>query len=284
MTIGEMRQAKQEKGYSMAQLSALSGVPLGTLQKIFNGETEHPRYKTRQAIERALGGIEAGEDRRITVAGGQSPASYQYEPRQPGILREPALAYGIRQVKEQGEYTVEDYYAWPKEQRIELIDGVIYEMEAPGFVHQRIAAVLLYKISAYIREKGGSCIPLASPLNVRLDCDDKTMVQPDLVILCDKDKMKRWGVMGAPDFVLEVISESTRKKDYTKKLQKYADAGVKEYWIVDPEKRMLITYNFINWDIPGIQPLEGTADVALYGGELKIDLDEIAGLIEELPE
>ncbi len=283
MTLEEMRSAKQEKGYSMAQLSACSGVPLGTLQKIFNGKTEHPRYKTRQAIERVLGGMEA-EDRGSGADGAPGPAAFCCEQPQPDILREPAPSYGARQARQQGEYTIEDYYAWPEDQRIELIDGMIYEMEAPGFVHQRIAAVLLYKISAYIREKGGSCIPLTAPLDVRLDCDNKTMVQPDLVILCDKDRIKRWGVMGAPDFVLEVISKSTRKRDYTKKLQKYADAGVKEYWIVDPEKRILVTYNFINWDIPSIQPLEGTAGVALYGGELKIDLDEIAGLIEDFPE
>lgn len=283
MTLEEMRSAKQEKGYSMAQLSACSGVPLGTLQKIFNGKTEHPRYKTRQAIERVLGGMEA-EDRGRGADGAPGPAAFCCEQPQLDILREPAPAYGARQARQQGEYTIEDYYAWPEDQRIELIDGMIYEMEAPGFVHQRIAAVLLYKISAYIREKGGSCIPLTAPLDVRLDCDNKTMVQPDLVILCDKDRIKRWGVMGAPDFVLEVISKSTRKRDYTKKLQKYADAGVKEYWIVDPEKRILVTYNFINWDIPSIQPLEGTAGVALYGGELKIDLDEIAGLIEDFPE
>ena len=283
MTLEEMRSAKQEKGYSMAQLSACSGVPLGTLQKIFNGKTEHPRYKTRQAIERVLGGMEA-EDRGRGADGAPGPAAFCCEQPQPDILREPAPSYGARQARQQGEYTIEDYYAWPEDQRIELIDGMIYEMEAPGFVHQRIAAVLLYKISAYIREYGGSCIPLTAPLDVRLDCDNKTMVQPDLVILCDKDRIKRWGVMGAPDFVLEVISKSTRKRDYTKKLQKYADAGVKEYWIVDPEKRILVTYNFINWDIPSIQPLEGTAGVALYGGELKIDLDEIAGLIEDFPE
>lgn len=284
MTIEEMRQAKQERGYSMAQLSDLSGVPLGTLQKIFNGKTEHPRYKTRQAIEKVLCSMEAGKGNGSAAQIQSGPAAYQYEPPQPDILREPAIVYGAKQARKQGEYTIEDYYAWPEDQRIELIDGVIYEMEAPGFVHQRIAAVMLYKISAYIREKDGRCIPLTSPLDVRLDCDEKTMVQPDLVILCDKDKIKRWGVMGAPDFVLEVISKSTRKKDYTKKLQKYADAGVKEYWIVDPEKRILITYNFINWDIPSIQPLEGMAGVALYGGELTIDLDEIAGLIEELPD
>ena len=294
MTIEEMRRAKQEKGYTMAQLSAYSGVPLGTLQKIFNGETEHPRYKTRQAIEKVLGGTgpEAGDGMKkgdgARKGDGHDPQSFHYlrDKEEPPVdfVRDAAISYGGKRRRRQGEYTVDDYYALPYDVRAELIDGVIYDMAAPDFVHQRIAAALLFQISAYIREKGGDCIPLSAPLDVRLDCDERTMVQPDLVILCDADKIKRWGIMGAPDFVLEVISKSTRKKDYTKKLQKYADAGVREYWIVDPEKRLLITYHFVNWDIPGIHPLEGTAGLALYNGELQIDLDEIAGLIRHWPE
>ena len=110
------------------------------------------------------------------------------------------------------------------------------------------------------------------------------MVQPDLIILCDRDKIKRWGIMGAPDFILEILSPSTRRKDCVKKLQKYSDAGVKEYWIVDPGKRLLLTYDFTRDYLPRIYPLTGTAGLSLYGGELQIDLDEIAGLIQDWPD
>ncbi len=288
MTIEEMRRVKQEKGYTMAQLSACSGVPLGTLQKIFNGETKHPRYKTRQAIEKVLGGTEASTGEGLKRWDDHDSQQFHYlkdrDEVPADVVREAAFSYGGRRRRKQGEYTLDDYYALPHDVRAELIDGVIYDMAAPDFVHQRIAAALLFQIGAFIREKGGECIPLSAPLDVRLDCDDKTMVQPDLVILCDPGKIKRWGIMGAPDFVLEVISKSTRKKDYTKKLQKYADAGVREYWIVDPEKRLLVTYDFVNWDIPCIHPLEGKAGLALYDGKLQIDLDEVAGLIREWPE
>lgn len=293
MTLEEMRRAKERNGYSMAQLSERSGVPLGTLQKIFSGETRHPRYKTLRAIEQAFADARKedgwGRDPIGGAAGDMGETEmYFYDwfghKTEPDLIREAAVSYGTQRRKRQGEYTVDDYYTLPQDVRVELIDGVIYDMAAPGFVHQRIAAALLFQINAYIREKGGNCIPLAAPLNVRLDCDDRTMVQPDLIILCDQGKIKRWGVMGAPDFILEVVSRSTRKRDYTKKLQKYTDAGVKEYWIVDPEKKMLITYDFINWDIPRIQPLEGKAGLALYGGDLQVDLDEVAVLIQEWPE
>lgn len=203
---------------------------------------------------------------------------------------ERAAAYNGKPLKRQGEYTIEDYYAWPKEERIELIDGVIYVMEAPGFVHQRLIGEIFSQLNSYIEKKGDDCIPLLSPVDVRLDCDDKTMVQPDLIILCDRDKIKRWGIMGAPDFLLEVLSHecsssfSTRRKDCIKKLQKYSDAGVREYWIIDPKKRVLLTYDFTQDDLPSLYPLTGTAGLALYGGELQIDLDEIAALIQDWPE
>lgn len=265
MTLDEMKRLKQEKGYTMAQLSERSKVPLGTLQKIFTGETAHPRFSTRQAIEKVL-----CEDF------GEPPLAT--------CVREDTAAYDAKPEKQQGEYTVEDYYAWPDEQRIELIDGVIYIMEAPSFVHQRIAGEVFIQLDAFVKKKGGNCIPLISPLNVRLDCDDKTMVQPDLVILCDTDKIKRWGIMGAPDFILEILSPSTRRKDSIKKLQKYSDAGVKEYWILDPHKKLLLTYDFTEDCLPRIYPLADTAGLALYGGELQIDLDEIAKLIQDWPE
>lgn len=257
MTLEEMKRIKEEKGFSLAQLSEKSGVPLGTLQKIFTGETARPRYSTRQALEKAL----------------LEQPVHRDDPR----VAERIPSYGKRPVKRQGEYTLEDYYALPEERRVELIDGVIYDMASPTFTHQRISASVLHQIMKYLDEKNGKCIALAAPVDVRLDRDDKTMVQPDVMILCDHDKICNWGIDGAPDFVLEIISQASRRKDYITKLQKYADAGVREYWILDPEKKNLITYDFAEEGIPHIYPLRGNAEMALYGGELKIDLDELAG-------
>lgn len=285
MTLEEMKRLKMEKGYTMAQLSEYSRVPLGTLQKIFTGETAHPRYAARQAIEKVLRGEQPeknGQPQEETHVSASYEFDHGRQENRPDCVCEGA--YEAKHWKRQGEYTVEDYYAWPKEQRVELIDGAIYAMAAPGFVHQRIAGEILYAIKAFLRQKGGDCIPLLSPIDVRLDCDDKTMVQPDLIILCDRDKIKRWGIMGAPDFILEILSPATRRKDCTKKVQKYSDAGVKEYWIIDPEKKLLLTYDFIHDNMPCFHPLTGTAGLALYDGDLQIDLDEIAGLIQDWPE
>lgn len=201
-----------------------------------------------------------------------------------GCVEEPIVAYDVTVKKRQGEYTIQDYYNLPEDVRAELIDGVIYYMSAPTSVHQIIASKLFVKINNYIEGKGGKCLPLMSPLDVRLDCDDKTMVQPDLIILCDKDKIRCWGIMGAPDFILEILSASTRKKDCTKKVQKYADAGVKEYWILDPKYKQLWVYDFTSDDYPVKYTMDQKVGVALYNGDLQIDLSAVAELIQDYPD
>ena len=119
-----------------------------------------------------------------------------------------------------------------------------------------------------------------------MDCDDRTMVQPDIVIVCDKSKIKRWGIMGAPDFVVEVLSPSTGRKDRHKKLAKYLNAGVREYWLIDPDKKVLFAYNFEDEEMitPMIRGLSGKMPVGIYEGRLEIDLDLVAEMIEEYPD
>ena len=280
MTLDEMRIMKQECGISLAQLSVYSSVPLGTLQKIFTGETKNPRYTTRQAIEKALINC-----RRELFPVESKSVTYSFNSRSQRV--EESFQYNdsksVPVAKKQGEYTLEDYYALPDDRRVELIDGVIYDMSAPAFVHQHILGNMYIAINDHIRSKGGECLPMLAPVDVCLDCDDKTMVQPDILILCDKSKIYKWGIMGAPDFCLEIVSESTRRKDYIKKLQKYIDAGVKEYWIIDPMRKMLITYCWKDEYIPHLYPLEGKVGLALYDGELRIDLGQVAALIQDYP-
>lgn len=268
MTLEEMRKIKEERGYSLAQLSEYSGVPLGTLQKIFSGETSHPRYATRQALENVL---LYGEQLR----GGRDVSPH---PVNTNMVKENSSYYTNRE-KTQGEYTIEDYYTQPDNRRIELIDGVIYDMSAPSFIHQQISGSIFFSIKEFIDAGKGDGIPMFAPVDVRLDKDDKTMVQPDLLILCDKNKICKWGIDGAPDFCMEITSASTSRKDYIKKLQKYTDAGVKEYWIVDPLGKRLITYAWNDDYTPHIYTLAGEVGLALYEEELKINLDNILRII-----
>ena len=192
--------------------------------------------------------------------------------------------YAIPMTKRPGEYTIEDYYALPDDVRAELIDGVFYVMESPGFVHQDLLAELMGEMLPFFAGKDGPCRLMMAPLDVRLDCDDKTMVEPDMIILCDQSKIRKWGIMGAPDFCLEIISPSTARKDYIKKLQKYVDAGVKEYWILDPIKKRMVTYCWKDEFAPHIYPLEGKLPMELYDGVLQIHLEKLAILIKDYSE
>lgn len=254
MTIEEMKRRKQERGYTYAQIAELSGVPLGTVQKIFSGETANPRYDTLQALERLF-----------------TDVSMVHE----------GSAYRVDTRHYQGSYTVEDYRALPKEQRVELIDGFFYDMASPTFLHQRISGEIHRQIANFIMDRGGDCQPLIAPIDIQLDCDDRTMVQPDVAVLCGRDKVKRWGVYGAPDFVLEVISPSTRRKDCTKKLMKYMNAGVREYWILDPYQQKLIVYFFESEVCPVIYGLDKPVPVGIYHGELMISFSHIAEWIAD---
>ncbi len=134
----------------------------------------------------------------------------------------------------------------------------------------------------YIRGKKKPCKVFESPVDVQLDCDNRTMLQPDVMVICDRKKVELKKIYGAPDFILEVLSNSTRKKDMTLKLMKYMEAGVREYWIIDPKRKILMVHNFMDEDyIPAIYPLDQKVPVAISQGELVIDLTPVKESIEE---
>ena len=141
-------------------------------------------------------------------------------------------------------YTTEDIYALPEGKRAELINGVIYDMAPPTFRHQKILSFLNIEIGNYIKKKKGSCEVVPSPFAVFLNNDNKTYVEPDISVICDKEKIDSYGCNGAPDWIIEIVSPSTKKRDYGVKLFQYCNAGVREYWIVDPMKNNIMVYNF----------------------------------------
>lgn len=141
-------------------------------------------------------------------------------------------------------YTTEDIYNLPEGTRAELIDGQIYYIAPPGRRHQEIAGELYTSIHNYIRSKTGSCRPYIAPFAVFLNKDDTNYVEPDISVICDRSKLTDKGCAGAPDWIIEIVSPGSRRMDYMTKLFKYRSAGVREYWIVDPEKNRISVYNF----------------------------------------
>lgn len=141
-------------------------------------------------------------------------------------------------------YTIEDIYALPEGQRAELIDGRIYNMAPPNTIHQKISWKLHQTIGNYISSRHGNCDVYAAPFAVFLNKDDRNYVEPDISIICDKSKMNDKGCVGAPDWIIEIVSPSTQHMDYGIKLFKYRTAGVREYWIVNPIKHTINVYDF----------------------------------------
>ncbi len=259
MTLDEMQKKRREYGYSYKMLSELSGVPESTIQKIFRGQTESPRYETIQRLQSVL------QD--------QSPA-YSAAPVNSDLSTENELSSAEVSYPAQGSYTVEDYEAI-EDRRVELINGVIYDMASPATVHQMISMEIIFQIQSFIRSRHGDCLPFTAPIDVQLNRDNKTILQPDIIILCKRDLLTEKRVFGAPDFVLEIISPSTGKKDYFIKLNQYISAGVREYWIVDPYQKKIVVYNFESESGPEIYPINAPVPVNIFNGELVIDISEL---------
>ena len=261
MTLSEMREKKRERGFSYEQIAEWSGVPLSTVQKVLTGATKSPRYDTLLAIETVL------EDYSSDRVG------------------EIAYAYGEHIVKRQGEYTIEDYYNWPEDERIELIDGFIYHLTMPSLRHQKIVGEIDFVFKSFVKKNKGKCEIFGAGVDVCLDSDNKTMIVPDITVVCHRDKFTEKYVDGAPDLVVEVLSKSTKKKDMTIKLEKYATAGVREYWIVNPEKETVLVYKFSGEDETDAEiffyTFANQVPVGIWNDECVVDFAEIKADINE---
>ncbi len=150
-----------------------------------------------------------------------------------------------------GNYTYADYYKWKIEERLELIKGWIYKMSAPTAKHQFVSMQLSVAFANFLRNK--PCRVFAAPFDVRLtknkstkDEDVETVVQPDIVVICDLTKIDSRGCIGSPDLVVEILSPSNNKVEIKKKFDLYEENLIKEYWIVHPEEKTVIVYSLQN--------------------------------------
>ncbi len=173
-------------------------------------------------------------------------------------------------------YTEEDYYNLPENVRAELIDGQIYYMAAPSRVHQEILNYMNTEINIYLRSKKGPCKVYPAPFAVKLFSEnDKNVVEPDISVICDPNKLTDRGCTGAPDWIVEIISPTTASHDHIRKLNLYADAGVKEYWIVDPLSKKIFVYHLEQEDFKADSyTFQDKIKVNIYD-DLWIDLTEL---------
>ena len=181
-------------------------------------------------------------------------------------------------------YIVEDIYLLPDGQRAELIDGQIYNMAPPSPLHQKLVALFTTALQNYIKSKGGSCEVYPAPFAVFLNQDDRNYVEPDISVICDPSKMNDRGCNGTPDFIIEIVSPSSQRMDYLTKLFKYRTAGVREYWIIDPDQCQVLVYDFSAAIYPVIYGFDAKIPVAIWDGDCVIDFQEVYDYIHFLYE
>lgn len=174
--------------------------------------------------------------------------------------------------------TLEQYEALPEDIRAEVFDGQIYYMASPSQIHQELLTELLVSIRNYLRKKGGKCQIFPAPFDVKLSSRPLTIVQPDIMVVCDKGKLDGKRCNGAPDFIIEIVSPGNPADDYIRKLYYYKNAGVREYWIVDPHRKA-VTVNYFEGNLLNIPySFDATIKVNIYD-DLYIHFPEITGLL-----
>ncbi len=199
--------------------------------------------------------------------------SQQDQEENPSIVHEPDM---------NGTYTAKDYLQWQFEGMVELIKGKIFKMSpAPTSWHQEISTFFTVEIGNRVRRT--NCKLFVAPFDVYLTNTPKdykttsNIVQPDLCVICDISKIKEFGCVGAPDFVIEILSTSTRKKDLTHKKDLYEEFGVQEYWIVSPQEELIIV-NLLNengkYETKQVLTVGSTVSPQLFP-DLNIELEDV---------
>ena len=146
-------------------------------------------------------------------------------------------------------YTYKDYLTFPNDERIEIVEGELYNMSPePARIHQKLISNISYELQHYIKSNNGECEVYVAPFDVILKTDDeeainsKSVVQPDISVICDKNKLTDSGCTGSPDMIIEIVSPSNSSHDYITKLNLYQKYKVKEYWIIDPRVKKIYVY------------------------------------------
>ena len=288
-TIEELKQLKARYGLTYEDIRQNCTLSISTIQKAFGGINKHPRHSTLEELSSAM-------DRLVPD---HANVSYDFLSTDAAYVREQSSFYSRgssaldnssgrsfnQEIFTQSGYTYDDYMKLdlPDGMRVELIDGVIYEMSAPTLTHQTISFYFARTFDDFIRKNKGKCKVYISPVDVRLEfaTTDMTVVQPDVLVICDRSKDEdKKTVKGAPDYILEVLSPSSRKIDTNLKLRKYRETGVREYWIVDYDSGVVIKNVFTDGEWTKIYTTSDVVPVEIYDGKLEIDFNDLRKYVE----
>ena len=281
MTVKEMENTRQLFCIRYQTIADHTGVPVSTVQKVLSGKTRSPRPETMGALRRFFSVFEDGtvSDSHPLWTGVPDLAASE-------VRESPVVYTGTEKLEYEPviydewphekltdfRYTIADYYMLPEDVRAELIDGEFIRMDAPMRIHQKLLTILVVSFYNFVQENHGSCEVYPAAFDVQLDQNEYTMVQPDVVVFCDQEKLTDYGAKGAPDLCVEILSGSSRKKDMVLKLAKYLHAGVREYWIVDPDRRRVQVYLKDSEALCEFYTFDDPIPVGIWEGRLSIRL------------
>lgn len=258
MDIFELKEKKKAAGLTNQDIADLSGIPFSTINKIFSGATKNPRYSTLLAIE------------EVISTKSKIPFTYNEYSYQPMMVQDSASPYMCRA----RSYNIEDIEKLEEGVRAELIKNKLYLMSSPSRIHQFILTEMLFQIKTHINNNHGKCHVYPAPFDVKLFDNDMAVVQPDITVICDTDKLTDRGCSGAPDWIIEIVSESNFKHDYVTKMVYYQMAGVREYWIVDPKEQKVYVHYFENTQKSNIYSFDEVITCNILSGlEINISIN-----------
>ncbi len=296
MDAKELKKRKKALHLTTAQLAYMAELPIGTVSKIMTGETRNPSHITIEKLDKVLAHeemlarlqayvTEFLEYIREHYEEGVDQISFEKEYRKKHNLDNAPLPYALPisttanalepALLTDNRVTEKILAELGENRQVELIDGHLVINEMPDMAHQVIVQNLGERIRDFIKAENGKCKMFNVGVNVRLDEDDYTIVIPDIAVLCDQSRLDEKGIVGPPDWVIEVVSPSTRSIDYNRKMHKYMSAGVREYWIIDSEKGKVATFIEGEPMMVNIYSFEDDIPVYIYDGKLKICIGKL---------
>lgn len=298
-TIEDLIRRKNELGYTNEMISDKSGVPLSTVNKIFGGITARPRYNTLQSIQCVLfpeefsrreAAVYKDIAENLSLGFGDSVSEVSLLDEYVSDIPAEEYRRGYEEVlsrKKQGEYTIDDLEELPYGVRMELIDGVLYDLASPSRDHQFVVGHIYRELCKATIDNGNTkCVPFIAPFDVQILKDNRNMLQPDVMLVCDKEKYRDEArIYGAPDFVAEVLSPSTKKYDSNIKIRKYWEAGVKECWLINIRDEEVWVYKFDKGAAGAAiekYSFEDQIPLGISGGNIVIDFKKITRSMREI--
>ena len=296
MEVSDLKKRKKDLHLTTAKLAYLAELPVGTVSKIMTGETKNPSYVTIEKIDAALLKEEMilrlenyrkelfayiAEHSDETVDQKDFEKMYREkhhltdEPLPYAVMNENNTTKGNLALYREYYVSLNDIKNIEENRLVELLKGQIIFNEAPSFFHQQIVQNLGRCIESFIKQNHGKCRMFNVGVNVRLCEDDYTMLIPDVVVNCDDSRLTETGIDGAPDWIIEVVSKGSRYRDYNSKMHAYMEYGVREYWIVDPEKERVTTYIEGEPMMAYVYSFDDVVPVYIYEGKLSICLKDI---------